>query len=103
MSELNTEAVRQGVYDLFATIMDASGNMYPITREEILDAIREGVKEAFMAVIADDRYPISKEDMFTFIKDGVREAFGCGKPSCPATEPQRPHSHSRNGGAIYHD
>ena len=41
--------ISDGVHSAIVVIMDSTGN-YPITRQAILDAIRDGVREAFVAL-----------------------------------------------------
>ena len=39
------DSIREGTYDALMSVLDAAGG-YPITREDIIDAIREGVQRA---------------------------------------------------------
>lgn len=39
-------AVADGVHDAILTLMDGTGH-YPMTRNDVLDAIRDGVEAAF--------------------------------------------------------
>jgi hypothetical protein len=47
----DASGVADGVHDAFCRIMNALGD-YPMTRDDILDAVREGVHDAFAEWLA---------------------------------------------------
>lgn len=42
---MTADAVRQGTYDALVTVLDATSG-YPLTREDIIDAIERGTQQA---------------------------------------------------------
>jgi hypothetical protein len=50
---LDPEAVAQGVYEAFLTVLtlDGFGLDYPMNRRDLLDAVTEGVRQAFADVL----------------------------------------------------
>ena len=67
-SDLDPEAVTDGVREAFLTVLTTGGGFgldYPISRDEMHAAITEGVREA-----------IDQIDLTAAISEGVREAIG---------------------------
>jgi hypothetical protein len=50
MKSIDSEAVADGVHSALVTVLDAAGQ-FPVTRNEILDAIADGVRRAFVEVL----------------------------------------------------
>lgn len=70
MKPTDKQAVHDGVYHACLDMMDAGSN-YPITREEIIDAVENGVKAAVFDLIGTD---IAIDLFLGAIRDGVKDA-----------------------------